>query len=81
MGRLSEVLGKGQTLNHGLGLYFTATTNAILPYKIYWKAKNNGDVAKKNDNIRGELLPSLISENPLFHYEETSFNGDQLYNN
>lgn len=76
--KLSNVLKNGQTLNSGLGLYFIATTNALPPYKVYWKVKNRGKVAKKNDNIRGQLIPSMIKENPLFHYEETAFDGDHF---
>ena len=72
------MLKQNQTLDRGLGLYFTANTNALPPYTVYWKVKNRGNVAKSKDMIRGELTPSRIPENALFHYEETEFNGDHF---
>lgn len=78
LGKLSDVLKQNQTLDRGLGLYFTANTNALPPYTVYWKVKNRGNVAKSKDMIRGELTPSRIPENALFHYEETEFNGDHF---
>lgn len=78
IGKLSEIINTGQTLEGGLGLYFSATTNAQPPYNVYWKVRNKGEVAKRNDSIRGEIMPSQIKENSLFHYEVTSFNGDHF---
>lgn len=78
IGRLSDILIKEQTLEKGLSLYFKATTNAIPPFNVYWKVRNRGDIAKQNDDIRGQLINGAVKENPLFHYEETSFDGDHF---
>lgn len=78
IGKLSDILKNNETLDGGLSLYFTASTNALPPYKVYWKVKNRGEVAKKMDDIRGELITGMVKENELFHYEETQFDGDHF---
>lgn len=43
-------------------------------YEIYWKVKNEGDVAKSKDCIRGEI----IRTNSKRHVEVTSFIGEHF---
>lgn len=43
------------------------------PYKIYWKVKNQGDVAKKKNCVRGQILKGDESGHKS---EETTFKGE-----
>lgn len=53
-------------------LYFQAKTNVPAPYNVYWKVRNRGIIAKREDSIRGEIQQT----DKLTHYEETQFKGN-----
>ncbi|WP_170943880.1 nucleotide-binding domain-containing protein [Priestia megaterium] len=76
IGTLSSYLRDGKALDKGLDLYFNASTNVTPPYDVYWKTRNRGRLAKIQDDIRGQITPSTIGENKLFHHETTSFSGN-----
>lgn len=72
VGSLSHLILKRQLLLPGHDLRFQAKTDVPLPYEVYWKVKNNGDIAKQKDDLRGEI----IRTNSLQHHEVTSFMGE-----
>lgn len=76
IGTLSSYLREENRLDRGLGLYFSASTNVKPPFSVFWKTKNRGRIAKTQDDIRGQIIPSIIGENKLFHFETTSFSGN-----
>lgn len=45
------------------------------PYDIYWKVLNRGDVAKKKNNIRGQIVEDSGMRQRI---ESTSFRGDHI---
>jgi len=53
-------------------LHFQASTNVPEPFHVFWKVRNKGDVARRNDMIRGQI----IQTNKLSHKETTSFKGN-----
>ncbi|WP_370221508.1 cyclic GMP-AMP synthase DncV-like nucleotidyltransferase [Cytobacillus sp.] len=66
MSRQRKVLLPGHDLN------FVARTDTPSPFQVYWKVKNKGEIAKKEDCVRGQI----IQTNKLTHTEVTSFKGD-----
>jgi hypothetical protein len=72
IGWLQSMSRRREILLPGCELKFIASTTAPAPYDVYWKVKNRGEVAKKNDCIRGQIIQS----NQLTHEESTSFKGD-----
>lgn len=72
VGFLKSMMAKHQILQPNYNLYFQASSNVTGEHQIYWKVKNRGEMAKKQDSVRGE-----ISRTDSFsHYEATSFKGD-----
>lgn len=71
---LNTMLGKNEPLLSGYGLDFIAAVKIPQPYDVYWKVKNQGSVAKRDNNIRGEVLKT----GKLTHYEVTSFQGNHF---
>ncbi|WP_442637736.1 nucleotide-binding domain-containing protein [Rossellomorea marisflavi] len=53
-------------------LHFKATTNVPGSYEVYWKVKNNGEQAIRENDVRGEIRKT----NSLNHFEEAKFKGD-----
>lgn len=71
---LSRMREKKQPLLPNNDLNFIAKTNVPEPYQVYWKVKNQGSVAKKENKIRGQI----VRTNELTHHEETSFKGNHF---
>lgn len=69
---LHEFLQSGK-LKPNKKLDFTAKTNTPAPYEIYWKVKNKGIVAKKRNDIRGQII-----KRGLQHTENTKFKGEHF---
>lgn len=57
--------------NHIL-IFKAEPINIPSPYKVYWKVRNRGEVAKKKDLVRGEV----VETNELLHKEHTQFKGN-----
>lgn len=72
IGWIQSMLKQRKVLLPGYLLKFIASTNVPAPYDVHWKVKNRGDIAKREDCIRGEI----IQTNSLVHFETTSFKGD-----
>lgn len=72
VGWLSHLMNKRELLLPGHNLKFHAKTDVPTPFEVYWKVKNNGDIAKQKDSVRGEI----VQTNSLQHSEVTSFKGD-----
>lgn len=74
--KLSQLLEKNNTCNKFIIKksnklkFFIVNCETIKPYKIYWKIRNVGDFANKNNEIRGE-----IEEGKEIHYETSKFHG------
>ncbi|WP_433746377.1 nucleotide-binding domain-containing protein [Falsibacillus pallidus] len=72
VGLLSSILNKRELLLPGYELeFFISNTDVPAPYKIYWKVKNEGAIAREKDCIRGQIF-----EGGRTHYEPTSFKGN-----
>ena len=59
-------------------LLFEVVSNNIpsdIPYKLFWKVLNRGDVARQKKEIRGQILDDNGSES---RRETTSFRGEHL---
>ncbi|WP_279401406.1 nucleotide-binding domain-containing protein [Piscibacillus salipiscarius] len=69
---LHSLLNQKKLLLPGCYLKFMASTNVPSPYNVYWKVKNRGDVAKREDCIRGQIEQT----DELSHFEPTLFKGD-----
>lgn len=52
-------------------MIFYATTNAAKPYEIWWKVRNAGEYAEKNNKVRGEILKEFDSH----RREDSQFGG------
>lgn len=74
IGWLREMERNSQKLEIESHLAFIASTTAIEPYEIYWKIKNAGEVAKRRDDIRGEIFIQE-SEYKNIHLESARFKG------
>ena len=71
---LSEMNKNRQKVSIGCTLdFFIKNTNIQKPYKILWKVKNNGILAKKNNCIRGQIFKAK-DEN--INHETSNFAGD-----
>ncbi|WP_233134855.1 hypothetical protein [Terribacillus sp. 7520-G] len=70
---LSKLLRKGDRLKPKKKLEFSANTTAPKPYEVYWKIKNKGIVAKRRDEVRGQ-----IQKGTLQHKEKTEFKGEHF---
>ncbi|WP_273853102.1 nucleotide-binding domain-containing protein [Guptibacillus spartinae] len=72
IGLLSSILRRRELLLPGYYLqFFIAHTDVPDPYKVFWKVKNEGEVAKEKDSIRGQIF-----EGGKTHSEPTSFKGN-----
>lgn len=71
VGWLQRMMSKREVLYPDSQLYFRASTNVPEPFHVFWKVRNKGDVARRNDIIRGEI----IQTDRLSHKETTSFKG------
>lgn len=71
-GWLLTMISKGQHLRVECELNFVASVNIPKPYDVYWKVKNGGELAKKGDSVRGDI----VKTNSLTHFEVTSFAGE-----
>lgn len=56
---------------HGMKIDFYASTNAPKPYDIWWKVRNVGEYAEKNNKVRGEILKGCGSHKR----EDSQFGG------
>lgn len=72
LGWLQNMRLKREVLLPKCQLYFQAKTNVPAPYNVYWKVRNRGIIAKREDSIRGEIQQT----DKLTHYEETQFKGN-----
>lgn len=72
IGWLKTMLKQRELLLPGHVLKFIASTNAPSPFEIYWKVKNRGEVAKRENCVRGQI----VQTDELVHYEPTAFKGD-----
>ena len=56
---------------HGMKIDFYAATNAPKPYDIWWKVRNVGEYAEKNNKVRGEIIKGCGSH----RRENSQFGG------
>ncbi|MGN9997391.1 nucleotide-binding domain-containing protein, partial [Klebsiella pneumoniae] len=49
--------------------------SVIQPYDIYWKVLNRGEVAKRKNNIRGQIVADAGMRQKI---ESTNFRGDHI---
>lgn len=70
---LSNILKKKDILRRRKKLdFYINYTNVPKPYDIYWKIKNEGEVALKRNMIRGQI----VKTNSEHHKESTDFKGE-----
>ncbi|MCW1927883.1 nucleotide-binding domain-containing protein, partial [Bhargavaea beijingensis] len=67
---LSDILRKGDKLRTKKKLDFYAETDTPKPYEVYWKVKNKGVIAKKRNEVRGQIIKGALE-----HTENTKFRG------
>lgn len=72
VGWLKSMIEKRDVLLPGYNLNFVARTNVPSPFNVYWKVRNRGYKAKKEDMIRGEI----VRTDNLSHSEVTTFKGN-----
>lgn len=72
IGFLQSMIKKREILLPGYNLNFIANTNIKAPFKVYWKVRNKGDRAIKNNAVRGQI----VETNKLTHFEPASFKGN-----
>jgi hypothetical protein len=53
--------------------FFVEKTDVSHPYKVYWKVKNKGALAKTKDNFRGQIV---VDEGKEIKKENSSFGGE-----
>lgn len=70
---LSEILQRGGKLQPRKRLEFSAKTDAPSPYDVYWKVKNKGNIAKRRDEVRGQIVKGTLK-----HTENTKFKGEHF---
>lgn len=70
---LSEILRKRDKLKPKKKLEFYAETDALSPYDVYWKVKNKGDIAKRRNEVRGQIVKRTLQ-----HTENTKFKGEHF---
>lgn len=73
---LREMHRNGQKIIPDCQLEFVVSTSACEPYDTYWKVKNSGDIAKRTDDIRGQIFKK--SDNKNFHTESAKFGGNHF---
>lgn len=69
---LSKIRDRREPLLPNHDLYFMAEVDVPEPYDVYWKIKNQGAVAKRENCIRGQI----IKTDSLTHKERTTFKGN-----
>lgn len=70
---LRRMLSAGAPLKKNKSLeFYIENTNAVEPYKIYWKVRNNGHIAQQRNCIRGQILADKGKKK---RNERTNFNG------
>lgn len=72
VGWLKNMRGKHEVIYPTYSLHFRATTNVQGEYEVYWKIKNNGEQAIRENDVRGEIHKT----NSLHHFEGAKFKGD-----
>jgi hypothetical protein len=55
--------------------FYLENVPASSPYKVFWKVKNNGKEAIKNNQIRGQILDGGIASTWIEH---SSFPGNHF---
>ncbi|WBL15227.1 nucleotidyltransferase [Sutcliffiella sp. NC1] len=70
---LSEILRKKEMLQPKKKLEFFAKTDVPGTFDVYWKVKNKGIVAKKRNEVRGQII-----KRTLYHTENTRFKGEHF---
>ncbi|MGG0938708.1 cyclic GMP-AMP synthase DncV-like nucleotidyltransferase [Brevibacillus centrosporus] len=71
--RLSEMLRKKELLQPQKKLDFFVKTDVPGPYDVYWKVKNKGVVAKRKNEVRGQIVKRTLQ-----HTEHTKFKGEHF---
>ncbi|MGG0433212.1 nucleotidyltransferase [Priestia megaterium] len=71
---LSAIIRRSERLMPNKSLDFFIESNVPAPYEIYWKVKNKGQIAKKRNCVRGQILRT----NSVTHKEITSFRGEHF---
>ena len=66
------MIEKRDVLLPGYNLNFVARTNVPSSFNVYWKVRNRGYKAKKEDMIRGEI----VRTGKLSDSEVTTFKGN-----
>jgi len=60
----------------GCDIYFTATTNVIKPYDVYWQVVNTGNEAEQKGGLRGKIFHSkTLGKGGLRQKESSSYTG------
>lgn len=73
---LSEKLSTWFKLGVNKSLRFTITELSVVePYQVYWKVLNRGEIARKRDMIRGQIVSDFGNKERT---ESTSFRGDHI---
>lgn len=73
---LSNILLKNEKIEIGYILdFYIKNTNVPRPYTVYWKVKNNGKEAIKNNCIRGQIFKGA-QDNQEHHIDSSSFEGN-----
>lgn len=70
---LSKIISNNEKVEVGCKLDFFIETNAVEPYNILWKVKNDGILAEKNNCIRGQIF---IAKDKVINHETSNFAGN-----
>lgn len=70
---LSKIISNNEKVEVGCKLDFFIETNAVEPYNILWKVKNDGIFAEKNNCIRGQIF---IAKDKVINHETSNFAGN-----
>lgn len=71
-GWLNEMNRNGQKVKKGCILNFQANTNVPKPYNVYWKFRNKGTFAEKENKVRGQIEKTDL----LTNQDGSSFEGN-----
>jgi hypothetical protein len=60
----------------GCYIYFTASTDVPKPFKVYWQVVNNGEEAKNENSLRGNIFEAeRLGAGGLIYIDKSAFTG------
>jgi hypothetical protein len=73
--RPSVLLHEADPVAKGAAIEFSATTDVVKPYSVYWQIVNTGAEATSLQKLRGDFSTGVIVKGDIMHEETAAYEG------